>query len=358
LSLLFSSNIAIAGGAPPTLTIDGACPGRIAIEATLTPGATATVLYSNSPGASVLPFGRCAGMVTGLDRGRWAFNAPDGDGDGALSFSPVAPEGACGQWLQVIDTSTCLASPAVQIGADDPFAGGLVAGDGRNGMDNGFYHIDLDAGVAMRVGSPRSYTGLAFDASGSLWGVEANGSGERNLYELDPATGDGALMYTDGYAAYGGWSGLTAVGDDLYHWDEADDALYHLDVASGVDTFIYSDSSGQHCIAANAAGEMYRIDSRSVSSIDYIAGTQVYLGDISGLGSSGQGTSCTFHNGSLYLITGGDYGGYYYGDDPAPPGGYYSPKAMYHVDLDTLVATDVGIDLGSESIDALASPTP
>ncbi|MFT4627746.1 MAG: hypothetical protein ACI8PZ_006433 [Myxococcota bacterium] len=117
IALLVASTTAFAGAPPPTLSLDGACPGPIDISITLSAGSTATVLYASGTGSSTLPFGRCAGVATGLDSGRWAFNAPDGDGDGALSFSPSVPDAACGQWLQVLDTTTCLLSDAVEIGA-------------------------------------------------------------------------------------------------------------------------------------------------------------------------------------------------------------------------------------------------
>ena len=121
IALLLFPASALAGVGAPTLEIDGWCPGRIDVNISgATPGGTYTIIYSDELGSDPIPFGRCEGVATGLTDGRWAFNAPDIDGDGAISFNPPAPERACGQYLQVIATSSCLTSEAVRVGSDLP----------------------------------------------------------------------------------------------------------------------------------------------------------------------------------------------------------------------------------------------
>ncbi|MFT4624378.1 MAG: hypothetical protein ACI8PZ_003037 [Myxococcota bacterium] len=229
---------------------------------------------------------------------------------------------------------------------DDPLdeCAGFVIAEGRNGLGNGFYQIDLATGTAVLLGSNISFTGLAYDASGRLWGIEAQGcSGTANFYSVNPLTGEGVLEHavTNSYA----WSGLTAVGDTLYHWAECSpaggDSLFEFDPVSGDDTRIYGSGSAGHCIAADADGTMYRISSSTIYEVDEIAGTEISLGSISGMGGVSRGSGCSFHEGSLYYVAGDG-----------------SASTLYAIDIPTLTASDTGVSLPTASFDALASPTP
>ncbi|MFT4621728.1 MAG: hypothetical protein ACI8PZ_000380 [Myxococcota bacterium] len=111
--------------AAPVLSISGDCPGAINIDVTgLTPGGNMTLLFSGGEGADALPAGACRGAVTGLSPVRWGMTAPDGDGDGTMSFSPTVPDSACGKHVQILDAASCELSSVETIG------GGGGGGDG------------------------------------------------------------------------------------------------------------------------------------------------------------------------------------------------------------------------------------
>ncbi|MFT4625432.1 MAG: hypothetical protein ACI8PZ_004100 [Myxococcota bacterium] len=103
--------------AMPTLSVSGDCPGPLDISVSgLTPGGNMTLLFSSGEGAGLVPAGACRGAETGLDPVRWVLTAPDGDGDGAMSFSPTVPPSACGMHMQVLDAGSCTLSSVETVG--------------------------------------------------------------------------------------------------------------------------------------------------------------------------------------------------------------------------------------------------
>ena len=346
LTFFFATTLSATAwaGASASVTIAGSCPGVMTIDMMGSPGGTYVVAVGDSLGSTTVPAGRCAGVELGIDNSAGGALTtfgpmPDSDGDGVVSVDPTIPGGACGQYMVMIDTATCAVSSPRRIGGG---GGPMVAAEGRNARDAGgvgFYQIDPDAGTVTPVGGSISYTGLTYDDAGNLWGVEANGCDGARFYSVNPDTGDGVLEHSVPTSAC--WSGLTAANGTLYHWAESGDDLYEFDPVTGTDTLIYGAGSAGHCLAADASGNMFRISSSSIFAVDEIAGSEVSLGSISGLGGTGRGSACTFHNGTLYYLAGDDL-----------------TSRLYTIDTVSLVATDTGIVMPTALFDALASSTP
>ncbi|MFT4621947.1 MAG: hypothetical protein ACI8PZ_000599 [Myxococcota bacterium] len=104
------------GGPAVTLTLGGACPGPVTIDATgFAAGSDYALLQALGVGDAPIPGGPCEGTPTGLApvglsilvRGRATI-------DGAVSLAPRLPRGACDTKLQVIDLATCRLSPVAR----------------------------------------------------------------------------------------------------------------------------------------------------------------------------------------------------------------------------------------------------
>ncbi len=335
------------------LSVAGDCPGSLTIDVTSFTGPDIAMFYAFAEGEDMVPLGPCGGTVLGLDGARYAFSVGDDDGDGRMRFRPTVSAGACRGKLQVLDLGTCEVSDVAPVSAlaDLP----IVAADGRRGeRGDGFYVIDLEAGTVELLSSGVPYTGLAYDASGNLWGVEANGRsyGDTNFYTIDPRTGEATLLHVVETTSC--WSGMATIGDEVYHWaewgadgdDAALDSLYRFDPVSGIDTHIYGGGASYGaCLASDADGDMVRIAGMSLYSVDEEVGSEVYLGAITGIDTDlySTGTGCTFHDGDLYLSATGWVSAY---------------SVLYRVDMVTLAATDTGIAIPTVGWDAIASPTP
>ncbi|MFT5460874.1 MAG: hypothetical protein ACI9K2_007394 [Myxococcota bacterium] len=105
--ILFAlASAALAGG--PFLSIGGECPGTIDIDISgITPGAGIAVFVGDGPGSDPIPYGRCAGEVSGLSNPRQLAMMRDLSGTGTYSFSPSVSDGACGAPVQVLDRGSC-----------------------------------------------------------------------------------------------------------------------------------------------------------------------------------------------------------------------------------------------------------
>ncbi|MFT4622622.1 MAG: hypothetical protein ACI8PZ_001278 [Myxococcota bacterium] len=90
-----------------TLTMVGACPGDIDIDASgLTAGGDVAFLFGLGAGSDVIPSGVCAGVATGLAGIRLGVKTTSADG--TLSWpSLTVPGGACARSFQMLDLTTC-----------------------------------------------------------------------------------------------------------------------------------------------------------------------------------------------------------------------------------------------------------
>ena len=93
--------------AAPTLALDGSCPGPTTIDLSgFTPGGNIAFLMSElGVGDDSIPAGPCAGTTTGLEGPRWLNTLADADG--AMTFYPSLPGGACTRHIQMLDVATC-----------------------------------------------------------------------------------------------------------------------------------------------------------------------------------------------------------------------------------------------------------
>jgi hypothetical protein len=164
--------------AAPVLTVSGACPGPVTIEAT---GAGSWALLSaNAGGSNLVPGGPCAGEMTGLGAGM-AFR-----GIHSSPLSPTLPGAACGAWLQALDVDTCEFSAVVPVMG----AGGTFTACGATGQlgpdqvacDAAYAGGDLEGSVTVTAGmqmwrAPKSaaYTITAVGAQGASSDVAYKG---------------------------------------------------------------------------------------------------------------------------------------------------------------------------------------
>ena len=102
----------------PVLSLTGSCPGPVELSLS---GATRKGLVSlagaQAEGSFSIPGGQCSGLVLALDHPRVLKKAVAG-GNGSLSFTHDVPPGACGTFLQVVDTVTCTTSNVLAIPED------------------------------------------------------------------------------------------------------------------------------------------------------------------------------------------------------------------------------------------------
>ncbi len=337
LSLFLTPGLASA----QTLTLGGSCPGvvEITMDGT-TPGGSLVLLAGSGEGAARVPGGPCADIDSGLSGPlRWFGPFRDSDGDGALTLRPTLRGAACESTFAFVDLATCEASSSDAFGVSPPVGNVIFAAQGRAGRSFlgpwHLYGIDLDSGAVTDVGDlGTGLTGLSVGPDGAMWAVQAEGRDYPDYYTVDTTTA--ALRLESVSSDLGSMSGFSWWRGELLAWSESGDILGTVDPATGVWTSTgISNSTGGHCMATNAAGELYRLD-RAELFLTSTDGTDVKLGDVSGLGSW-QGHGCTFHDGQLYT--------------------HDSTWQLFTVDLVSLVATPTGIFV-PEHTDALGSYTP
>jgi hypothetical protein len=196
--------------------------------------------------------------------------------------------------MRTILTAFALALSAV-LGA---FAGPanaviLWASEGTDGGTSGLYTIDTSTGTATLVGSLglQKVGGIAFDSSGTLFGVSGGSRGPASLYTIDPGTaatalvgpvigiqGVDALRFNATGTLYGGgWDGTVGVG-----------VLVTIDPATGAvltsTTMTGSGNAFAPGLAFNPADILYGSRGGSGGTedlviIDTVTGAQTAIGD-------------------------------------------------------------------------------
>lgn len=96
----------------PELDAQGACPGDVVVHARgLTPGGRAVLARGVGPGADVVPAGPCEGLALEIGGARVVDVVRNGRGV-VDAFAPRAG-GPCDLPLQLVDLTTCVASPVL-----------------------------------------------------------------------------------------------------------------------------------------------------------------------------------------------------------------------------------------------------
>lgn len=322
-----------------SLSVDGTCEDTMLLEVTdLTPGGSYALFSSPTLGAITLDRGPCVGTsldlgVPGLRFRRMA--TADSLGRDSVSV-PGRPE-ICGHYVQAQDLTTCETTGVVEFEAEpEPVEGYLVVAEGRRGLyGQELVLIDLDAGEAFSMGDlDYPLTGMSYDPSGNLWGVEAMGWGMPRIGIIDPVSATISDMYVSGHD--GPHSGFSWLGDRLFIWSEAGDELHELDALSGEDYgSIYYGGSLDMALCADRDGNLYRNYAQTWYLIDPDAGSETTVCTVSDLPST-NGNGCTFHDGDLYSIHGTD-----------------STRTLWRVDLTMCSAESTGIVL-PDGADAIA----
>ena len=322
-----------------SVTVDGHCEETMLLELTdLTPGGSYALFSSPTPGTITLDRGPCAGTSLDLDVPGLRFRrmaTADAFGQDAVSV-PGRPE-ICGHYVQAQDLTTCGTTGVVEFEVPpEPSEGYLVVAEGRRGLyGQELVLIDLDAGEAFSMGDlDYPLTGMSYDSSGNLWGVEAMGWGMPRIGIVDPVGAAISDMYVSGHD--GPHSGFSWLGDRLFIWSEAGDELHELDPLTGVDYgSIYYGGSLDMALCADADGNLFRNYASTWYEIDPDAGSETTLCTIGTLPST-SGNGCTFHEGELYSIHGTD-----------------GSRTLWRVDLATCTAESTGITL-PDGADAIA----
>ncbi|MFT4625881.1 MAG: hypothetical protein ACI8PZ_004552 [Myxococcota bacterium] len=199
--------LAAAALAVPTVTPAGSCPGPMTITFDgLTPGGQFVVLGSAGLGSTLLPGGPCAGVDTGLAAPlMWVAPITDLDADGIAVLSPTVPGPACGNFVTVLDMTTCEVAIPVSLSAGGGGPCDLVGGVNTDDAFN-------DAVSAGGVPVAMKYVPPA-DASVNrveIFTGEESGDNSVALWSHDPGADQPAVMLASGSWAMSdinGWQG-------------------------------------------------------------------------------------------------------------------------------------------------------
>lgn len=95
------------GGGGYRLRVSGECPGQLRVEwSNATPGRQQGLVFGTSQGSTTIPSGPCQGTVLGL-QGNVRLVNTFSTGNGAGAISGNAGTGACGAFLQLVESGTC-----------------------------------------------------------------------------------------------------------------------------------------------------------------------------------------------------------------------------------------------------------
>jgi hypothetical protein len=255
-----------------SLTVTGACPGEVAVEAVgLTPGGRAA-LIAGDPGVGLLPGGPCPELDVGILR-PWSSMGPivDRDGDGALLFTPTLPPGACDREMVVVDLETCTVSEPVPLDAPAPCAGGFAdiripvdvdAYRGCTELDGLYLHItdgvgDVSLPLLRTVHSYVYFhqnTGLgtvslpALETVGQYVYFHQNvGMPEVDLSSLR-SVGEYAYFHQNDGLARIDLGALETVGGYLYMWENTELITASLDSLAEVEEYVAVVGNGDLCL--------------------------------------------------------------------------------------------------------------
>lgn len=162
-----------------SLTLSGSCPGPVdAVVGGLTPNGPFAAVTGVPGGSTVVPAGRCAGtrLAVGNAQVRMVNQA---NAQGTVHVTPNVPAGLCGSDAQVLDLTTCRATPAVALGNTCPPFDVATASNGPTlpVMANPVY-----LGVSTQsLTSPTSRDDFAYTGAGQRLDVSA----ELTFYFLD-----------------------------------------------------------------------------------------------------------------------------------------------------------------------------
>lgn len=107
---VFIDDFHVGGGGStgPSLAVSGRCPGMGQVDISgLTPGGNFAVARASALGSFAIPSGSCAGTTLGLGAGIQLIGIYSADGSGDFSAMPTFSAGLCGDYVQVVDLSTC-----------------------------------------------------------------------------------------------------------------------------------------------------------------------------------------------------------------------------------------------------------
>lgn len=98
------------------LTVSGPCPGVLRFEwRGADPNRSQAILFARGEGAFTIRTGPCAGTRLGLSGHHLQIHITIGTGLGAGSFMDFARDGACGGFVQLIQTHSCATSNVAQV---------------------------------------------------------------------------------------------------------------------------------------------------------------------------------------------------------------------------------------------------
>lgn len=103
------------GGGGYRLRVSGQCPGQVTVEwSNATPSRQQGLVFGANQGRTTIPNGACQGTILGV-QGNVRLVNTFGTGNGAGSVSGNAGTGACGGYLQLVESGSCNTSNVAQI---------------------------------------------------------------------------------------------------------------------------------------------------------------------------------------------------------------------------------------------------
>ncbi len=103
------------GGSNYTLDVTGTCPGSVNVAwSGATPSRQQGIVFGNNLGTTTIPTGPCQGTVLGIS-GSVRLITTIGTGSGSGSINGQAGNGACGHYLQLVQSGSCETSNPDQI---------------------------------------------------------------------------------------------------------------------------------------------------------------------------------------------------------------------------------------------------
>jgi len=179
----------------------GDCPGPVLIDvADITPGGDYTLFSGNGAGTDVLPAGPCAGTATGLS-GLTMRMSGSADGIGAAALGPVdLPAGACGAWLQVLDSTTCELSPIAPVAETCEYPDVTLPSGGGGGTPVTPNYVGVNMAAIVEGDTLNDFTTVSPSSEDDMPAVVEFTFMDLSFFTVCTVTYDAAtLMATDTY---------------------------------------------------------------------------------------------------------------------------------------------------------------